>query len=88
MKISLLTIFLAISASGYGQYVFDSTNTCQYWMPFSNESFTMKWSGKCKERIPNGSGTLLVGNEEYKALEYTGNIENGKFEGQGTLELW
>ncbi len=88
MKITLLTIFLSISVSSFGQYVFDSTKTCKYWMPFADESFTLKWSGKCKDGLPNDTGTLIIGNKYYKALEFTGNIKNAKFEGHGTLELW
>ena len=87
---TLITLILTLSLNCIciAQYVFDSTETCKYWMPFSHPSFKMSWTGKCNNNKPNGSGTLIIGNKDYKALEYNGNIVNGKFTGQANLELW
>lgn len=81
-----LTLF--IYTSTFGQFVQDSAKTCKYWMPFSNESYELTWTGKCKNSFPDGKGTLIIGSPDYKALEYTGEIKNGKFTGEGQLELW
>lgn len=88
MKNLFYFLILFVNISTFGQFVQDSSKTCKYWMPFSNESFELSWTGKCKNGFPNGTGTLVIGSPDYKALEYTGEIKNGKFTGQGQLEQW
>ena len=88
--LTLITLIFALflNCVCIAQYVLDSTGTCRYWMPFSHPSFKMSWTGECNNNTPNGSGTLIIGNNDYKALEYNGNILDGKFTGQGNLEQW
>ena len=89
MKILIISILsLSLNCICIAQYVLDSTGTCRYWMPFSHPSFKMSWTGECNNNTINGSGTLIIGNNDYKALEYNGNILDGKFTGRGKLELW
>lgn len=87
MKILLSLICFCLTTSGFTQSLLtDSTSGCQYTLPWTCNECTVKWTGDCVNKIPNGNGVLTIQHESEKIMMYNGNMKNGNFQGFGSYK--
>jgi hypothetical protein len=84
-QIYFIVIFLLpFSLFGQENWIIDK-NGCKVFNPFPRKHESVEWSGKCKDSLAEGTGTLtwyLRGRKTKNVFE--GNMVNGKQEGKGT----
>jgi hypothetical protein len=83
---AILPIFLTAPflLSAQEGYINNGKGGCKSFT-FTTTNRTNQWNGKCQNGYAHGIGTLLVYTSNSLEYTYTGNISNGKFEGQGTF---
>ena len=71
-----------------GNFIQDKRSGCTVWLKHNFFEDSVSWSGACKDGYASGSGTLIGYAQGVKTLEYTGEMQQGKPHGQGTLLFW
>jgi hypothetical protein len=83
-----ITIVCLSTLSVFGQttkgaYISHDRSGCKVWAEYYSKTVSVSWSGKCKNNLANGVGTLIWYDNGVETVRYTGNLDKGRPEGKG-----
>ena len=80
-----LVIISASAQKPSGQYIPDKQNRCQVWVTGEDvsDSLSVSWSGRCKSKMAEGTGTLIWYVKDVEVSRYVGNMQKGVPSGDG-----
>jgi hypothetical protein len=87
MKYSLFVAYLISVQFCFGQSELSTPESdCKFILPWVCNECSFNWTGDCVNNLPSGKGVLTVFYEEEVEgiMTYEGEMENGRFNGQGT----